>query len=285
MSTRQKRKPATSADPAGQTLRRPAPGTTRRTAWSRFRGVVPAPSSSTSDITSFFDRCASTGFPERHGDPRRLLAYRLALVRNLARLERSDVVLDVGCGNGHHLLTLGPEIARGIGIDVSPRMIELARARLGSSPHGANLAFAVDDAETLRGVADRSIDLAICIGAFEHMLDKQAVLASIRRVLKSGGRFCCLTPRADYVWYRTIAPLLGVGTRHLSSDRPLTSGEFSVLLDQTGFHRVRYAPWTFIPRGDVPSLVASLLTVLDAIGRHARLNALRGGLAVCAWKE
>jgi ubiquinone/menaquinone biosynthesis C-methylase UbiE len=39
----------------------------------------------------------------------------------------------------------------------------------------ANLTFEVDDAEKLNGIADQSIDLAICIGAFEHMLDKRAV--------------------------------------------------------------------------------------------------------------
>jgi hypothetical protein len=58
-----------------------------------------------------------------------------------------------------------------------------------------------------------------------------------------------------------------------------------VLLDQIGFRHIRSVPWTFIPKGDMPALVASLLTVLDAIGRYARLDSLRGGLALCAWKE
>jgi 2-polyprenyl-6-hydroxyphenyl methylase/3-demethylubiquinone-9 3-methyltransferase len=49
-------------------------------------------------------------------------------VRSLARPRPTDVVLDVGCGNGDHLLALGPELDRGIGIDISPGMIELARA-------------------------------------------------------------------------------------------------------------------------------------------------------------
>jgi 2-polyprenyl-6-hydroxyphenyl methylase/3-demethylubiquinone-9 3-methyltransferase len=225
------------------------------------------------------------GFPEQHGHPQRLLEYRLALVRNLARPKPSDVVLDLGCGNGHHLLALGPEIARGVGIDVSPGMIELARARLRNSRCRANLTFEVDDAEELNGIADQSIDLAICIGAFEHMLDKRAVLASIHRVLKFGGRFFCLAPHADYIWYRTIAPLLGIGTKHLSSDRMLTYDEFSALLDQSGFRRIGAAPWTFIPKGDVPALVAFLLTVLDVTGRLARLDSLRGGLSLCASKE
>jgi ubiquinone/menaquinone biosynthesis C-methylase UbiE len=267
------------------TARGPSLVAERRRPWSRFPGVVTTPSFSTADIRSVFDRCASTGAHEEHGEPQRLLEYRLALVRNLARPRPADVVLDVGCGNGHHLLALGPEVARGIGIDVSPGMIELARARLRSSPWKANLAFEVDDAEELKGIADQSVDLALCIGAFEHMLDKRAVLASIYRVLKSGGRFCCLAPHADYVWYRTIAPLLGFATKHLSSDRMLTHDEFSTLLGQAGFCRIRSAAWTFIPKGDVPALFALLLTILDAIGRRARLDWLRGGLSLCAWKQ
>jgi ubiquinone/menaquinone biosynthesis C-methylase UbiE len=260
-------------------------GTERRPPWSRFCGVVTTLSCSTTDIRSYFDQCASTGSPEAHGHPQRLLEYRLALVRNRARPRPADVVLDLGCGNGHHLLALGPEVARGIGIDVSPGMIELARARLRSSPWRANLTFEVDNAEELEGIADQSVDLAICIGAFEHMLDKRAVLVSIYRVLRIGGRFFCLAPHAAYVWYRTIAPLLGFATKHLSSDRMLTHDEFSAVLDQAGFRRIRSAPWSFIPKGDVHALVASVLTVLDAIGQHARLDSLQGGLALCAWKE
>jgi ubiquinone/menaquinone biosynthesis C-methylase UbiE len=269
---------------------RQSPRRQRRPPRSTCRGVETAVSSSTTDIRSHFDRCASTGFPEAHGHPQQLLEYRLALVRNLARPGPADVVLDLGCGNGHHLLALAPDVAGGIGIDVSPGMIELARARLRGSPAKANvgtanLAFEVDNAEELKAIADQSVDLAICIGTFEHILDKQAALASIYRVLKPGGRFFCLAPRADYVWYRTIAPRLGFATKHLSSDRLLTHDEFYALLDQAGFRRIRSAPWTFIPKGDMPALIAGLLTVLDAIGRHARLDSLRGGLSLCAWKE
>jgi ubiquinone/menaquinone biosynthesis C-methylase UbiE len=280
----QMRNPISSADLAGRRLRGLRPGTERRTSWSRFRGVRTTPSCNTADIRCFFDRCASTGSPEQHGHPQRLLEYRLALVRNLAQIRPSDVVLDLGCGNGRHLLALAPEVARGIGIDISPGMIALARARLRNSAWKANVTFEVGNAEELNGIADQSVDLAICIGAFEHMLDKRAVLASIYRVLKIGGRFFCLTPNADYVWYRTIAPVFGFGTKHLSSDRILTHEEFSMLLDQAGFRRSRSVPWTFIPKGDVPALVALLLTVLDVVGRRARLDSFRGGLSLCAWK-
>ena len=285
MSMTQTRNPICSADLADRPLRVQALGTERRALWSGFRGVRTTPSCSAMDVRSFFDRYASTGSPEQHGHPQQLLEYRLALVRSLAQVRPSDVVLDLGCGNGHHLLALAPEVTRGVGIDISPGMIGLARARLRNSAWKANLAFEVGNAEELNAIADQSIDLAICIGAFEHMLDKRAVLASVYRVLKIGGRFFCLTPDADYVWYRTLAPMLGFGTKHLSSDRILTCEEFSVLLDQAGFRRRRSVPWTFIPKGDVPGLVALLLTMFDVIGRHARLDSFRGGLSLCAWKE
>jgi ubiquinone/menaquinone biosynthesis C-methylase UbiE len=261
--------------------KQPFPGEQRPKLSSGFRGVATTPVRSKADIKSF-DRCAASGFAERHGDPKQVLEYRLALVRSQARLRPTDVVLDLGCGNGHHLLALASDIARGIGVDLSPGMIALARARLERSPWEPRLTFAVDDSEGLGAVAARSVDLAICIGAFEHMFDKRAVLASAYRVLKPGGRFFCLAANGDYVWYRTIAPFIGFATKHLSSDRFVTRDEFVRLLVQAGFCRIKSLHWTFIPKGDMPALIVLLLAALDIIGRHTRIGSLRGGLGgVC----
>jgi 2-polyprenyl-6-hydroxyphenyl methylase/3-demethylubiquinone-9 3-methyltransferase len=110
-------------------------------------------------------------------------------------------------------------------------------------------------------------------------------MANIYRVLKFGGRFVCLTLHGNYVWYRALAPLLGFATKHLSSDRMLNREELLVLLQRAGFRNIQFVPWTFVPKGDVPATLALLLTVLDSIGAHARLNSLRGGLSVCAWRQ
>jgi ubiquinone/menaquinone biosynthesis C-methylase UbiE len=246
-------------------------------------GVATTPARSTADIQSFFDRCSSE-YVEQHGNAAQLLEYRLGLIRTHGSLRDSDVVLDVGCGNGHHLLALAPDLARGIGIDLSPGMIGVARARLTGSPWQHRVSFSVDDGERLASIPAASIDLALCIGALEHMLDKPAALASIHRALAPGGRFFCLTPDGAHPWYRAIAPLLGFSTKHLSTDQFLTRAELTRMLPQAGSSRARLGSWSFIPRGDMPPALAALLGGLNAVGRMARLDSLRGGLWACAWK-
>ena len=245
-------------------------------------GVATTPVRAREDVRRFFDDRAAS-YVEQHGHAARLLAYRLGLVRVHAHLRPTDVVLDVGCGPGDHLLALASEIARGLGVDLSPGMIEAARVRQQRSPWPARVSFAVDDAAELGSVASQSVDLALCIGALEHMLDQPAVLASIRRTLKPGGRLFCLTPDGDYLWYRALAPLLGIATRHLSTDTFLSRAGLRALLAGAGFARIEVGAWTFIPKGDMPALAGQVLEALALIGRVARLPRLRGGLWVCAW--
>jgi SAM-dependent methyltransferase len=265
-----------------------APPSYEAVAFPRFAraglGVATTLASSTADIRSFFDRCSSA-YAEQHGDPDELLEYRLGLVRAHAGLCANDVVLDVGCGPGHHLIALASEVTRGVGVDLSPGMIGVARARRGASPWRRRVSFAIDDGERLASLATGSVTLALCIGALEHMLDKQAVLANVHRVLAPGGRFFCLTPDGGHPWYRTIAPLLGFSTKHLSTDRFLTRADLTGLLRDAGFARANLGSWTFIPKGDMPPALGLLLDGLDAVGRVARLASLRGGLWACAWRD
>lgn len=249
-----------------------------------FRKLTTTPVNSTVDIKAFFDQCAHA-YSEQHGHPERLLNYRIRLIKQHAQLCTDDVVLDIGCGNGHHLLALAGEIGRGIGIDLSSGMIEVAQKRLQNSPWQETLTFLVDNGEELFTIAQHSIDVAICIGAFEHMPNKPSVLASIYRVLNAQRRFICLTLNGGYLWYRVIAPLLGLESKHLSTDKFLTRNELVHLLTDSGFRRIQVRYWTFIPEGDIPFIIGFVLQGLDRIGKLFRVNSLRGGLLVCAWKE
>jgi 2-polyprenyl-6-hydroxyphenyl methylase/3-demethylubiquinone-9 3-methyltransferase len=249
-----------------------------------FRQLETKTINGTAEIKEHFDQCAPE-YNEQHGDAARLLRYRLGLIRKHAQLSADDVVLDVGCGPGHHLLALAPEIKRGIGSDLSSGMIEVARKNLESSPWADKLSFVVENAEVLSSVPESSVDLALCIGALEHISQKESVLAAVHRVLKPRGRFFCLTPHGGFLWYKAIAPLLGMETRHLSTDRFLTRKKFVQMLGAAGFSRVEAGYWKFIPKGDMPRGLGTVLEKLEAVGKLPGMNSCRSGLMVYARKS
>lgn len=236
------------------------------------------------DVAAFFD-AAAAGYAEAHGDAGELLRYRLGLLREAARLGPEDVVLEIGCGNGLHLLALAGEMRRGIGVDLSPAMIEAARRRAAGIPGGDRVAFAAGPAETLDAVEDAAVDVVLCVGSLEHMLDRAAVFRNIYRVLKPGGRLACLTLNGGALWYRWVAPACRIETRQLVTDRYLRRAELAGLARDAGFGEPRIDAWTFVQRGDMPAAFAWLFGRLDLLGRLIGSSFLRGGLRMQAVKS
>lgn len=231
----------------------------------------------TADIEDYFDRAAGD-YREQHGSQARLLEYRLGLIRSLVRFRATDRVLEIGCGPGNHLLPLAPLYARAVGTDLSANMIAIARQRCHEEGLEGKVEFRTANAETLETIAERSVDVAFCVGAFEHMVDKPAVLRSVARVLAPGGRLACLTPNGDWLWYRRLAGLLGLATTRLSTDRFVGAAQVRAWLAECGFDAVETGYWTFVPRGDMPGACAAMLDALDLAGRLGGARHLRGGL-------
>ncbi len=95
-------------------------------------------------------------------------------------------VCDVACGEGY----LGRHLARGgaaevIGIDLSTKLIEEA-SRRSDSP---KLEYRLDDAQELRTLSDRSVDIAVSQLALMDIADHKRVFQSVRRVLVDSGIF------------------------------------------------------------------------------------------------
>ena len=91
----------------------------------------------------------------------------------------SRAILEVGCGTGHWLATLG-ERSTIAGVEPSAEMI--ARARIAAP--SATLARARAEALPLR---DASFDRIYCINALHHFSDRARFFAEARRILKPGG--------------------------------------------------------------------------------------------------
>jgi arsenite methyltransferase len=107
----------------------------------------------------------------------------------LGRVERGEIVLDLGCGAGTDLLVAaqmaGPA-ARAIGVDMTPAMLERAAASA-REMRLANVELHESLIEALP-LGDASVDVVISNGVVDLVPDKDAVFDEIDRVLRPGGR-------------------------------------------------------------------------------------------------
>jgi ubiquinone/menaquinone biosynthesis C-methylase UbiE len=94
-------------------------------------------------------------------------------------------VLDVGSANGVHLRLVAPLCAHATGIDVSPRMIEIARERL-AADGVANVDLVQASADDLP-FDDASFDLVYSFSTLLLVPNLSQALDEIRRVLVPGG--------------------------------------------------------------------------------------------------
>jgi len=93
-------------------------------------------------------------------------------------------LLDIGCGDGDFALELARRGAIVTGVDVSPAMIEAARARFRDRPEAT---FHLGSADALP-IADASFDLVVALTVLCFVGDARPVFAEIARVLRPGGR-------------------------------------------------------------------------------------------------
>jgi SAM-dependent methyltransferase len=107
----------------------------------------------------------------------------------IASIRPGEVVLDLGSGGGLDVFLaaklVGPE-GRAIGVDMTPAMIERARANASSGGY-KNVEFYLATIDKLP-LADASVDCVISNCVINLAPDKPAVFREIARVLKPGGR-------------------------------------------------------------------------------------------------
>jgi ubiquinone/menaquinone biosynthesis C-methylase UbiE len=92
--------------------------------------------------------------------------------------------LDVATGGGHTALKFAPQVAQLVATDLTPAMLEAARAFI--APQAANVVFSLADAENLP-FASSSFDLVTCRIAPHHFPDPWRFVGQCARVLRPGG--------------------------------------------------------------------------------------------------
>ena len=133
------------------------------------------------DFAKDFDRCLVDGLNYRA--PQLLGQVLATLLDGRSGLD----VIDLGCGTGLAAEVLRPWARRLDGIDLSPAMIDKARAK-GMYDH-----LAVGDVLNISG----EYDLAVAADVLVYLGDLSAVMTAVARVLRPGGLFAFTVERAE----------------------------------------------------------------------------------------
>jgi len=160
-------------------------------------------------------------------------------------------VLEIGCATGDVLATVRPE--RGLGIDLSPRMVAKARDK---HPH---LEFL--EADGVFFDTDTRFDCIILNNVLEYIENIQGLFQNCRRLLTPRGRILIST--LNPLWNPMLRLGARMGLSTPDTQRNFVTGEDAAnLLRLTGFEVVRETRRTLFPK-NVP-LLAPLVNLLGA---------------------
>jgi len=126
-----------------------------------------------------------------------------ARTRAALGVERSERGLDIGCGPAFLACELGREVGpagRIVGLDESPEMLEVARARIAREGLGDRVEVRRGDAARL-DFPDASFDFATVVQVYLYVSDVEGALGEAARVLRPGGRLAVVDTDWDScVW-------------------------------------------------------------------------------------
>jgi 2-polyprenyl-3-methyl-5-hydroxy-6-metoxy-1,4-benzoquinol methylase len=94
-------------------------------------------------------------------------------------------ILDAGCGEGHSSRNLARQGAAVVGVDISPRMIEIAREHEKRDPLG--IEYQEASMSDLSGFVDGAFDAVVSVMALMDTARYEQAVAEFFRVLRPGG--------------------------------------------------------------------------------------------------
>ncbi len=154
--------------------------------------------------SKFWDKIADKYSRQPVGDE---AAYQRKLKITQEYLRPDMEVLEFGCGTGSTAIVQAPFVKHIRAIDISGRMLEIARGKAEAAGIG-NITFeraAMDDFTA----PDESYDVVMGHSILHLLEDKDAAIAKVHRMLKPGGVFVsstvCIAEKMK--WFKLIIPI------------------------------------------------------------------------------
>lgn len=111
----------------------------------------------------------------------------------------SDIVLDLGCGNGQHSLKVAEKCRKVIGIDCNNLQLEIAN-KTANDRKIKNTRFVNYSLEKGLVFKDNSFDKVLCLDVLEHLNNRKQFLLEVKRVLRPKGIAFIAAPNKNTSW-------------------------------------------------------------------------------------
>jgi ubiquinone/menaquinone biosynthesis C-methylase UbiE len=155
----------------------------------------------------------------------------IATCMRLAHIGRGARIADLGCGSGVFTDLLHKQGYDAVGLDISPKLISLGRAKY------PDVEFLEGDVEHLP-FASGSLDGILLSGIVHHLPDPSSCTREVFRVLKPGGAFVAFDPNRMnpfmYLYRDRSSPFYSsVGVTE--NERPVLAHQVAAEFRRSGF--------------------------------------------------
>jgi SAM-dependent methyltransferase len=159
------------------------------------------------------------------------LAYLNGTLVKLTEGANLGSVAEICCGRGDALEILGSRVGFGVGVDISVKMLESARALFPRE----QVLLVQGDAVMLPLEGER-FESVFMLGGVHHVNDRAKLFSEVRRILKPGGRFYWREPVNDFFLWRWIRAFIYRSASHLDfeTEHPLRYEETTSQLEGAG---------------------------------------------------
>ena len=186
--------------------------------------------------------------------------YYYRSLKNLIRklIPPGKSVLEAGCGTGEMLAEARP--SKGVGIDISPKMIEIARKKY----PGKKLKFQTADIGSFS--IKKHFDYIVMVDVIEHLSDVDASLKSIAGLMDSGTVFINIMINPKWERIFLLAEKLGLKMPEGPHKRS-SFAEIEAILKREGLSVYEHGFTTLMPIY-IPALTGLINSYFEPIFRN-----------------
>ncbi len=156
-------------------------------------------------------------------------------IYKVLRKEGVKRVLDVGCGLGKVTMHLAQRGLDATGIDVSPRLIELAQEKVSKSDFKVH--FEVVELDKFE--VEEKFDVVLFAGVLEHIEDEVQMMCDAKRLLKPHGKIV-ITDNPTFNWLFTARD------RRIGHIRRYTKKMLRQNLNASGYKDIKLIYYNFL---------------------------------------